>query len=103
MSRETKGSHSSSDVWRDLTRSGPRPSATGNRSPWRGSGRGYGESSWRQPAPTTQEQPLGNLITSIDISDLSRVETQLKIRDCEYVASYNWVDSKAATIIVPGQ
>jgi len=103
MSRETKASQASSDLRNDLRR-GSRPNAAGNQSTWRGRGRGHGVNSWRQPArtPQAQEQPLGNLVTSIDIPDLSRVETQPKIEDCEYVASYNWVDDKVPTILVPG-
>ena len=41
---------------------------------------------------------------TVDVSDLDE-EDQLKpatITDCHYVASYNWLNKKVPTIVVPG-
>lgn len=102
MSREAKASQASKDLWWDLKR-GPQPGPAGRLSSWRGSGRQHGPDTWRQQISTPQEQPTGDLVTSVKVSSLSRVETPPKIDDCEYLASYNWVEGKNPTILVPGQ
>lgn len=46
---------------------------------------------------------MGPSIDSIDIETLLIEEVAPKIADVEYVASYNWLDGKSPTILVPGQ
>ncbi|CZR69894.1 uncharacterized protein PAC_19794 [Phialocephala subalpina] len=45
----------------------------------------------------------GKLIKVVNVSDLPYVEMSLKIERCEYLASYNWLDSpKDPIILIPG-
>lgn len=53
-------------------------------------------------AELPQRGPLGDFIASISIFDLSIVHVSPKISHCEYTASYNWLDRKSPTILVPG-
>lgn len=87
----------------------------GNRG--RGTGRGWAQqSSWRgsgQKNPTSQtkpkadEIPKGILISTITPtpipSDAKLRSVTPKISNSEYIASYNWLDGKKATILVPGE
>lgn len=56
----------------------------------------------RLPSP-----PRGPVLTKLSEGDLnvaSEVKSQdAKITDCEYVASYNWLNRKEPTILVPGE
>ncbi|KAF2677523.1 hypothetical protein K458DRAFT_446863 [Lentithecium fluviatile CBS 122367] len=53
------------------------------------------------------KHPLGELLTSFSNSDLqpklSTLTDAASIKDCQYVASYNWVDADTPTIMVPGK
>jgi hypothetical protein len=55
----------------------------------------------RPPSP-----PLGPLLTTLDEEDLANSldlqEYPARITCCKDVASYNWVDEKEPTILVPG-
>jgi len=102
----------------------------GDRSSWRGRGReefrgrnrgrGTGargsQSKWTSSVrgaktdPKTErleKRPTGHLIGTINLSDI-RSHIQFKdpaptIEDCVYIASYNWLNRKNPTIIVPGE
>ncbi|KAK6496367.1 hypothetical protein TWF481_002392 [Arthrobotrys musiformis] len=86
----------------------------------RGTGRGgdQGERGGRQGAPQRQappqqpdivKYPLGNLVTKITTKDIDltasddTLSATAVISDCEYVASYNWMNENASTIMVPGK
>ncbi|KAI1089612.1 hypothetical protein F5B19DRAFT_495224 [Rostrohypoxylon terebratum] len=86
----------------------------------RGRGRGFGphlqSNNWRERNMTenrgTQqkddilESPLGRLITTMALSDISSHGVQpedARITNCKYAASYSLVDSSPPRIIVPGQ
>ena len=49
-----------------------------------------------------QEEPGGELLASVDEHAVKSIITHPRIEDCEYVASYNWVDRGTPTILVPG-
>ncbi|KAF1998617.1 hypothetical protein P154DRAFT_408136, partial [Amniculicola lignicola CBS 123094] len=57
--------------------------------------------------PDTHKNPLGDIVTTISVSDLNeppkRFKDTAKISDCQYVASYNWLAEISPTIAVPGQ
>jgi hypothetical protein len=71
----------------------------------RGSARGWhgGARTNAGTAPTNQE-PVGKLLLTIrpDLERTTSKESKLTIEDCRYVASYNWLDRKDPTILVPG-
>jgi hypothetical protein len=87
-------------------------------SSYRGRG-GYaprrGRGGWSQPfakrqdsiKPNLQKHPLGDLISTVGRSDLRPshldLTPPLHIQGCEYVTSYNWLDSKDPTVVVPGE
>ena len=54
-----------------------------------------------------ETQPKGKLIENITLSRVqsahSGKDEKLMIEDCEYVASYSWIDSRASTILIPGK
>ncbi|KAG9201362.1 hypothetical protein G6514_005734 [Epicoccum nigrum] len=82
----------------------------GGYAPRRGRGGG-----WSQPfakrqdsiKPDLQKHPLGDLIFTVQKSDLRSprldLTASLHIQGCEYVTSYNWLASKDPTVVVPGQ
>ncbi|KAF3051118.1 hypothetical protein E8E11_007412 [Didymella keratinophila] len=51
--------------------------------------------------------PLGDILASVQSSDLALPPTELPssigIENCQYVTSYNWVADKNSTIVVPGK
>lgn len=54
-----------------------------------------------------EKRPAGHLIGTIHLSDI-RSHVQLRdpaptIEDCVYIASYNWLNRKDPTILVPGE
>jgi hypothetical protein len=57
----------------------------------------------RPPSP-----PLGRLLESINEDDLVATDSfvgsssPVAITGCEYLASYNWTDKEAPTILIPG-
>ena len=63
--------------------------------------------SLRVPVDQPPSPPLGPLKTELDVTDLvlsvDQTETPLMIRDCDYVASYNWVSGKNPIISTPGE
>ncbi|MCJ1245108.1 hypothetical protein MMC30_002309 [Trapelia coarctata] len=83
-----------------------RGRATGawrSRSDWRGNARG-GRS--EPKGEQLEKRPIGHLIGTIRLSEVQSA-VQLKdaaptIEDCQYVASYNWLNRKNPTILVPG-
>jgi hypothetical protein len=46
---------------------------------------------------------MGPTIDSINIKTLMVEETAPKIKDVEYLASYNWLNEKSPIILVPGK
>lgn len=79
-----------------------------------GGGRG-GRGGWKSstvkynppPEPDTARHPLGELLQTFYLSDIKpepeRFAATAQITDLKYVASYNWLDGKAPTIMVPGK
>ncbi|KAF2471115.1 uncharacterized protein BDR25DRAFT_325386 [Lindgomyces ingoldianus] len=73
--------------------------------------RGGRVSSWGKPKaqnlPDISLHPLGNLIDSLDNSSLDlavcTTSRSSSITDCKYVTSYNWLNEKTPTIMVPGR
>ncbi|KAF3919194.1 hypothetical protein AA313_de0200314 [Arthrobotrys entomopaga] len=81
-----------------------------------GGGRGRGGRGGRQlrppPQPDIVKHPLGDLVSKITTKDLDKptasddntLSGTAVITDCEYVASYNWInDQNASTIMAPGK
>ena len=63
-------------------------------------------SKWRSHSPVST-RPVGKLISSISLDTLSGLsaadaEKYSCIKDCKYVASYNWMNREIPTIVVPG-
>lgn len=57
-----------------------------------------------EASPSAPPKPLGPTVDSISYRTLLLVEEAApRIKDAEYVASYNWLDGKSPTILVPGQ
>jgi hypothetical protein len=58
----------------------------------------------REPMkPDLEKQPLGDLVKEFHSSDLSLKPIDLaEIFDCQYVASYNWLNDEVPTIVIPG-
>ncbi len=104
-------------------RSSGRVSGRGSGRGERGNERGRGRTtargsgtSWRfndrsgRSAPTHDSfegQPVGDLLGTITLTEIQSSvrfkDTALTITDCQYIASYNWLDRQKATILVPGQ
>ncbi|KAI9843466.1 MAG: hypothetical protein M1837_006312 [Sclerophora amabilis] len=75
--------------------------ATRGRHPlWAAQWRGRGKVAQSDDPPP--QRLIGDLVATVDISDLSPIHIPLKIRDCNFVASYNWLDGEMPTILVPG-
>jgi hypothetical protein len=60
-----------------------------------------------QIKPDIEKHPLGELLKTFYSSDLGVDQGESAhravISDCEYVASYNWLNDRNPTIIVPGK
>lgn len=53
--------------------------------------------------PDLEKHPLGGLVKTFHNSDLGLKKTDVaKIVDCQYVASYNWLNGAVPTIVIPG-
>ncbi|KAF1851482.1 uncharacterized protein K460DRAFT_298555 [Cucurbitaria berberidis CBS 394.84] len=62
----------------------------------------------REPVkPDIEKYPLGKLLQTLQASDLIPEQNGLShkaaITDCQYIASYNWLNNSTPTIIVPGK
>ena len=79
-----------------------------------GRGRGNQRGLWRNlsqahgayKTPDPELRPVGNLIENINIADFSsgdKDDDAPKIMSSKYIASYNWVEGKPDTILVPGK
>ncbi|KAI9700288.1 MAG: hypothetical protein M1836_002303 [Candelina mexicana] len=89
-----------SGSWRG-SRGNPR--GTGGTS--RGSRGGYRGFRSTVPSPATEpppDLPFGEILATIDISATPTSQDPPKIENCEYLASYNWLDRATPTIVVPG-
>ncbi len=65
----------------------------------------YRGGKWRKQErdkPDTPSPPYGELLVELNQHDISESSFSPKIADCEYVASYSWLQSVSPTIIVPG-
>ncbi|KAF3153579.1 hypothetical protein TWF569_001890 [Orbilia oligospora] len=75
----------------------------------RGGGRGGRGGRQSAPQPDIVKHPLGNLVAKITTKDIDltasgdTLSATAVISDCEYVASYNWMNESASTIMVPGK
>lgn len=69
----------------------------------RGSYRGAKTSSWHKPDPTPDWECQGKLLATITLNELTIKQIPSIISDVEYIASYNWLDRKTPTILVPGK
>ncbi|KAI9760197.1 MAG: hypothetical protein M4579_001812 [Chaenotheca gracillima] len=47
-------------------------------------------------------QPSGELLETLAVDDLPELESVSKIQNTQLVASYNWLDGKSPSILVPG-
>ena len=70
---------------------------------WRGSRGGRGGFDPKKQAPSISNRPLGKLVATVNRHLLDEVNELAGIGGCEYVASYNWLDRKEPTILVPGK
>ncbi|KAH8623573.1 hypothetical protein IG631_22052 [Alternaria alternata] len=80
----------------------------GGFAPRRGRGRGgrvpFPAKPREQAKPDLERHPLGDLVKVFRSSDLSLKPADLaEISNCKYVASYNWLNGKVPTIVVPGE
>lgn len=78
-----------------------------NRAGYSGRSRGFANKSWRKPqAQETPALPLGSRLADVHESDLADVSTvdekSAKISDCKEIASFNWLNEKEPTILIPG-
>ncbi|KAF3314444.1 hypothetical protein TWF173_004787 [Orbilia oligospora] len=75
----------------------------------RGGGRGGRGGRQSAPQPDIVKHPLGNLVAKITSKDIDltassdTLSATAVITDCEYVASYNWMNESASTIMAPGK
>ena len=50
-----------------------------------------------------EKHPLGDTVNEFHSSNLSLKPIDLaEISDCQYVASYNWLNDEVPTIVIPG-
>ncbi|KAL4786944.1 hypothetical protein BJX76DRAFT_345963 [Aspergillus varians] len=74
----------------------------------RGRGRGGGNPAWRSRATASVSEPpapaVGSLLATITNGDLEHAfhKEAPKITNCKLVGSYNWLNQKSPTILVPG-
>ena len=50
----------------------------------------------------TPPPPFGPLVLQLEPQDDCKLLEKPVIKDCNYIASYSWLDSKAPTILLPG-
>ena len=59
------------------------------------------------PQPDIVKNPLGNVVVEITTKALTASEDTLSttaaITECEYVATYNWMNESVSTIMTPGE
>ena len=68
-------------------------------------GRGIyrGGSRYQEAKKEEPNWPSGKLIKLISLSNLAKVGNTPRIENCDYLASYNWLDQlEHPTILVPG-
>ncbi|KAF2205316.1 hypothetical protein GQ43DRAFT_477463 [Delitschia confertaspora ATCC 74209] len=79
----------------------------GGTSPWRGNNVKNSYALKPQSGPDISLHPLGDMLTTItnDCLDTAAklVTGTSSITDCKYIGSYNWLDAKDPTIIIPGK
>jgi len=81
-----------------------RTTARGSGTNWRFNARSGRSASTHD---SIEGQPMGDLLGTITLTEIQSSvrfkDTTLTITDCQYIASYNWLDRQKATILVPGQ
>lgn len=55
----------------------------------------------RDISPPTK--PTGDVLDSINVKTLMTEQTEPKIKDVEYISSYNWLNVQSPVILVPGK
>jgi hypothetical protein len=87
-----------------------RPGSEVHRSyPHRGNlGRGFGRFDRRKNidiirSPSPPRGEILGMIFQHELAEQLGVKEEAKITGCEYLASYNWLNKKAPTIIIPGR
>ena len=95
---------------------GIRGGRAGIRSQWRGTrapgmqmrsrGNAHGRTNVRE-LDTGKTQPMGALLITIPLVKVQASvlpgDVTPRIEDCDYVASYSWLNRKTPTILVPGK
>ncbi|KAJ5043499.1 hypothetical protein NUH16_000288 [Penicillium rubens] len=71
---------------------------------WRGRGTGR----WRAPVSRWPAPPLGNVIVTIQYDEIEGLgpdedDTASRIKNSQYLTSYNWLGGEKSRIIVPGE
>lgn len=77
------------------------------RAGYSGRSRDFANQSWRKlQTQETPALPLGSMLAEVhesDLADVSNVnEKSAKISDCKEIASFNWLNEKEPTILIPG-
>lgn len=77
------------------------------RARYSGRSRDFANKGWRKTqAQETPAPPLGSMLAEVhesDLADVSNVdEKSAKISDCKEIASFNWLNEKQPTILIPG-
>lgn len=72
------------------------------------SGRGFGRFDRRKNndvirSPSPPRGEILGMIFQHELAEQLGVKEEAKITGCEYLASYNWLNKKAPTIIIPGR
>ena len=57
---------------------------------------------WHEPDPTPNWECQGELLATISMDETTISQAPSTISEVEYIASYNWLDQKTPTILVPG-
>ena len=61
----------------------------------------------KESVPQPRSPPLGPLLQTLrteDFIEFHRLDDErLAIKDCEDIASFNWLDKKEPTILIPGE
>lgn len=84
--------------WRGRGRGQESSTSRGSRG-YRGRGSSFGE----RPDPTSQWQTQGAILGTVHIGIVPPTQKHLTVNDVEYIASYNWIDQKTSTFLVPGR
>lgn len=93
-----RGERKEGTGWRERGRGQESSTGRGSRG-YRGRGSSFGE----RPDPTSQWQTQGALLGTVNIGSIPTTPKHLTVNGVEYIASYNWLDQKTSTFLVPGR